>query len=241
MTTYRERREARADRLREWADGREAAGRARVDQARQRADLIPFGQPILVGHHSEGRHRRDLERIDAGHRRGFEDLAKADEMRARAAEIDHQAKRAIYRDDPDELDRLRAKLATLEAERDRIKRYNATCRKGTPDWSILTEHEQARHRDTLRVAGWQCKGDAFPSYHLSNLSGTIKTVRDRIAEAERRAARVAAGTPTPRRTIAARYPGTCDTCGQPIERGALILYARGEPITHATCPPEVSS
>ncbi|WP_132290495.1 DUF3560 domain-containing protein [Kribbella sp. VKM Ac-2568] len=31
---------------------------------RQISDHIPLGQPILVGHHSERRHRRDIERMD---------------------------------------------------------------------------------------------------------------------------------------------------------------------------------
>jgi hypothetical protein len=52
MTT-RERREARAARLREWADKREAKSTAAFDAVRQIADNIPMGQPILVGHHSE--------------------------------------------------------------------------------------------------------------------------------------------------------------------------------------------
>jgi hypothetical protein len=34
--------------------------------------MIPFGQPILVGHHSEGRARRDQGRIESGMRAGVE-------------------------------------------------------------------------------------------------------------------------------------------------------------------------
>jgi len=33
------------------------------------ADNIPFGQPILVGHHSERRARRDAEKIENGMRK----------------------------------------------------------------------------------------------------------------------------------------------------------------------------
>lgn len=51
-------------------------------------DMIPLGQPILrVGHHSEGRHRRDLARIDSLMGKGVEQGREADEAerRARAA------------------------------------------------------------------------------------------------------------------------------------------------------------
>lgn len=34
-------------------------------------DMIPMGQPILVGHHSERRHRRDLDRAESLRRRGM--------------------------------------------------------------------------------------------------------------------------------------------------------------------------
>jgi len=58
-----ERQEERADRFRDYS-----ANRAEdADQARKGvsaiADNIPLGQPILVGHHSERRARRDAEKI----------------------------------------------------------------------------------------------------------------------------------------------------------------------------------
>jgi hypothetical protein len=64
--TYREKRERKAERLRDWADRREANQSALNEAARadEAATGIPFGQPILVGHHSEGRHRRAIEKIE---------------------------------------------------------------------------------------------------------------------------------------------------------------------------------
>ena len=64
-TTYRERRQARADKLREWSASRAAKSDAAHDAATSISAGIPFGQPILVGHHSEGRHRRDIDRCTA--------------------------------------------------------------------------------------------------------------------------------------------------------------------------------
>ena len=70
--------DAKATRLGAIADETLAAARAR-------ADMIPLGQPILVGHHSERRHRRDLERINAGYDRGLATAREADETARRAA------------------------------------------------------------------------------------------------------------------------------------------------------------
>ena len=62
MATYRERRLAKAERLRDWAVKREEKAASAFKAAHTLADMIPMGQPILVDHHSEGRARRDAER-----------------------------------------------------------------------------------------------------------------------------------------------------------------------------------
>ena len=138
----RQRREARAARLAEWADKREAkaeATRAEVDQI---AGMIPFGQPVLVGHHSERHARRDAERIHNRTGQAIEHARKAGEMRRKAASIEAAADKAIYSDDEDAVERLTERIAELEAERDRIKAYNASCRKGSPDLSLLDDKQR---------------------------------------------------------------------------------------------------
>jgi hypothetical protein len=105
--TYRDRRRARADRLRDWASKRHARSDAAFESARRLADAIPLGQPILVGHHSERRARRDAERIDHDMSKGVEHQRLADRMTSRAAEIERQADHAIYSDDADAIERLR--------------------------------------------------------------------------------------------------------------------------------------
>ena len=65
-TSLVERAEQRADRFQEYAEHRadeSEQARAAVDRI---ADMIPVGQPILVGHHSEKRARKNVERIHNG-------------------------------------------------------------------------------------------------------------------------------------------------------------------------------
>lgn len=61
----------------------ETAGR----HAQRIADVIPPGQPILVGHHSEARHRRDLATMGRAMRRSIDanDTSRHYERRAAAA------------------------------------------------------------------------------------------------------------------------------------------------------------
>lgn len=54
------------------------------------SSIIPPGQPILVGHHSERRHRRDLDRMDSGMRKGVEESKKSDYYADRARSISYQ-------------------------------------------------------------------------------------------------------------------------------------------------------
>lgn len=192
MTTYRERREAKADRLREWAEKRDAKAASAHAAADAATAGIPFGQPILVGHHSQRRHERAIERSWDAMGRAVENSRKADEMRSRADNIEAAAGAAIYSDDEDACERLAEKLARLEAERARIKAYNASCRKaaktgGVGDLSILTEAEQRDLAETARACPYMIgAGGSMPSYKLTNLGGNITRQRKRLAQLSRR-------------------------------------------------------
>jgi hypothetical protein len=223
MATYRERREARAEQLREWAGHREAKQDALWDAARtdEATTGIPFGQPILAGHHSERRHRAAIARMDRAMSAAVENERKAESMAGRADEIEAQAAAAIYSDDTDAVDRLREKLERLEAERDRIKTYNASCRKaaktgGTGDTSLLLEEERRDLAATAQACPYMIgKGGSMPAYKLTNLGGVITSTRKRLAELEK---------PDRGRWLEARYPGECRSCGETIDKGDRALY-----------------
>ena len=63
MNSYEEKQEARRARYEEKASRLRDEAHRLHDQAHEMASAIPFGQPILVGHHSEGRDRRYRDRI----------------------------------------------------------------------------------------------------------------------------------------------------------------------------------
>lgn len=168
--TYRERRLRRAERLRDWATGRRDKSRAAFAAADRIAQAIPMGQPILVGHHSEKHHRRDVARIESGMSKGIEHERMADSMASRADEIERQADAAIYSDDADAVERLTDKIATLEATRETMKTRNADFRKANRD--RLKAMTSAYDRDL-----------AMPhqGYELQNLGGNISRLRKRLA------------------------------------------------------------
>lgn len=88
-----ERKEAKADRYEGYYEN--AAARAtnshkRVDQF---MSCMPMGQPILVGHHSEKRHRKDLERMDSHMRTCVEESKKSEYFSDKSAHLRDDAKR----------------------------------------------------------------------------------------------------------------------------------------------------
>lgn len=79
-----ERAKAKAERYEEWAD----KARQRSDEAFERSNNavagIPLGQPILVGHHSEGMHRAAIKRSWAAMDKSVEESKKAEAHESKA-------------------------------------------------------------------------------------------------------------------------------------------------------------
>ena len=204
--TYRERREAKADRLRGWAEKREA-------KAQELRDQTPDSLRRDHAFNTQPGHIPERARSIARDHRAYEHDQKAREMSSRAAGIDAQADRAIYSDDPDAAERLAERIAELEAERDRVKRYNAAARKGAPDYSILSESERATLMSMARAG--QVRDDrAIPRYHLANLSANINRQKKRLA---------ALSQPRQLRSITARRDGDCARCDDPIKAGTMAI------------------
>jgi len=131
--TRREKMEFRAEKRREWAA--KAASRAESAHARVSGitEYIPMGQPVLVGHHSERRHRRDLERIDSGTRKAYEEQRKAEQHESRAGGIERQLDHMIFDDDPDAIEALERRIADREREAETYKAINRAWKKGGAD------------------------------------------------------------------------------------------------------------
>lgn len=103
--------------------------KARVD-AQRCTDLVDAGGiGWNIGRCRKGADRTYRGRMVATMDRGMAHAAKAQDMAGRAAGIEAQLARAIYDDDPDAVERLTERVATLEAQRDRIKAANAAYRK----------------------------------------------------------------------------------------------------------------
>lgn len=175
----RERLEARVERLKA-----KAAIEFRKADLREEVSGIPFGQPILVGHHSEGRHRRAIDRATRALDRAI-DLDKA-AGRAASTAANIGSNGAISSDAPDAIELLREKLAKLEEEQARMTAANKLVRK--KDRTGLVAMFSEKIADQLLTPDY-CGRLGFPSYALTNNGANIRRVRDRIAAFERASTR----------------------------------------------------
>lgn len=188
MNHYEEKQAAKRERLELRAEKARAESQATFSKARQMAEAIPFGQPILVGHHSETRDRNYRGRIDTTFRKSFSAQEKAQHLERRAESV---GTGGISSDDPDAVIKLRAELAEVEGKQSMMKAANAAIRKhntleakrkALADIVPETMIERVLVPDFAGRVG-------FPPYMLSNNNQNGARIRARIAQLEKAAAR----------------------------------------------------
>ena len=182
MNSYEQKQEEKRERYAELAEKARRESEQRHKQVNQICDMIPLGQPILVGHHSEKRHRADINRIDTGMRKAIDASEKAEYYENKAKSV---GTGGISSDDPEALDKLREKLAKLEAKQEYMKRINKTHRAYLKTGKLpedLTDKE--REAITTYEPRYSWEPNPFPHYALSNNNGNMKNVRDRIKRLE---------------------------------------------------------
>jgi phospholipid N-methyltransferase len=127
-TSLVDRAEARAERFEEYSDKRAGDADLARNAVAAIADNIPFGQPILVGHHSERRARKDAERIENGMRRAVRMWETSAYWKQRAAGALCHAK---YKELPAVRHR---RIKGLEADKRKQERSIAESERLLADW-----------------------------------------------------------------------------------------------------------
>ncbi|MCD7969132.1 MAG: DUF3560 domain-containing protein [Alistipes sp.] len=179
-----ESRKNRAERFRNLAYKAKDKSNAAYEQSNKAVSGIPMGQPILVGHHSEKRHRAALKRSHNAMDISVEEAGKADyyERKAHAAENN----KAIYNDDPDAVNKLKEKLANLETLQEHMKAANKIFKNRK-----LSREEKIEKVAALKISrpeaesmleGDSCGSIGYASFELANNNANIQTTRKRLEE-----------------------------------------------------------
>lgn len=158
---YAERQEQKKERYQERVEQAEQRSQAHYENHSKIASVIPMGQPILMGHHSEKRHRKDLERIDNEMRKSIQESEKAEYYRNKVDNIDNS--KVISSDDPQAIEKLQARIEELEKAKVEVKArphewyelpyLNADIRRAKERIKEIQELEELQFEDIIFTGG----------------------------------------------------------------------------------------
>lgn len=170
-----DRAEERADRFEDYSDSRAADSNAAYNNAKAISDHIPFGQPILVGHHSESRHRKDVQRIDDNMRKSVQMQRTSDYWKRRAESTRYAAER---KGRPD----VRARrIKKLGAEMRKRERDLKACEKNIELWNST---DLTQEKAEL-IAGGASYSYEFYS-QIKDKKITVEEAKERAVKSEER-------------------------------------------------------
>lgn len=131
-STLFERQAQRAERFSEYSNKRATESEQTLAHVDSLASAIPYGQPILVGHHSERRARRDAQKIENGMKRAVMLFERAEYWEERAqASLLH----AKYKERPDVRYR---RIKKIEADLRKSEKAIATAENSMKAWRCET-------------------------------------------------------------------------------------------------------
>lgn len=185
---YEAKVQARLERWRAASAKAQAESERTLSDARKMAGVIPFGQPILVGHHSERGDRRYRGRIESKFRKGFELHKKAQYYAQRAAAAEKND--AIMSDDPRAVEKLTRKIALLEEWQETMKAMNKAHAAYLKNPASLDKND-ALSEDQKQVIraykpAYSWEPHPYPPYALQNNNANIRRCRERLEEVEKK-------------------------------------------------------
>ncbi|WP_461791390.1 DUF3560 domain-containing protein [Pedobacter sp.] len=176
---FEERKQNRIDHAEEQARKNEAKANALSQTASEMASVIPMGQPILVGHHSEKRDRNYRAKIGNTFQRSIDASKKADHYREKAKTIESNT--AISSDDPEALDKIDAKISQLEKLQAFMKSANKCIRKNDKEGFLKLEGATEAIWQMLNTPD-HFHGVGYPLYRLTNNNANIRRLKIRRAQ-----------------------------------------------------------
>jgi len=212
----------------ELADKNRQLAQNTYNQAHKMADIIPLGQPILIGHHSESRDRNYRDRIQNKFEKAHELSEKANYYASRAASA--ESNNAISSDNPDAVDLLKEKLADAERLQETMKAANKIIKSKKltnaekiqkvmqygADHGVKTFQNENRIKDLLEKDF--CGRIGFPDYAITNNGATIRSIKQRIEKLERE-----------KTEVSKEYEIGDTQIVDSVEDNRVLIYFRGIP------------
>lgn len=185
MNTYEKRQADRKERFQLKSGQATDRSNQLHGEAKGMADRIPFGQPILVGHHSEKRDRNFRGKITRKFEKSFEESNKAQHYARKAAGV---GKAGISSDDPEAVQKLQAKIDSAERSQEAMKAINKIVKSKPKDErtdekisQLLTTYDgMSTERAEKLFIPDSCGRVGFASYCLTNNNANIRRMKERL-------------------------------------------------------------
>ena len=183
---FEKRKENRINNLKEKA----AKANKEADQYYQKSNDavkgIEPGQPVLAGHHSEKKHRTAIKKM----RSAMEKSAASRNKSACYQEKAETAKKnkSVSGDDPEAVNRYKAKLNKLEALQAFMKTANAFWRKNKTmkGYAGLLDKEAEKIDEKMKTAySWVQKSGPYEDWRLRNNNAEINRIKRQIESLEK--------------------------------------------------------
>lgn len=185
--TRKEKQAARIERFNNLAAKASNESTRAFETAHKMAEVIPFGQPILVGHHSERGDRAYRGKIASNMDKGVQLNRKAQYYEGRAEAAENNT--AIFLEDEDSVELLTAKVEKLATFQENMKAINKIIASKKTNQLQKVEAIQElgiSEATALKIFEPNCWGRiGFESYQLTNNNAKLKTAKERLAKAIR--------------------------------------------------------
>lgn len=180
--TRRERLEAKAERRREWAEGR------RTKAATEFAVGDPYRGDIAFN--TQPGHIPERARVIRAGDRGIEHTQMAEHHESKAAGLEAQLDRSVFTDDADAIEALESRIATNEKKADRYAEINKAWRKGGMGAILAAGLASEALAKTIAETMAVCPYLKTP-LDTVNLRARIRSDKERIEDVRRRQGRTA--------------------------------------------------
>lgn len=181
MNAYEEKIERRREYYERKAAEATAASKAEFQSFRSMAEVIPMGQPILVGHHSERGDRAYRGRMERHMEKSVQLNDKAEYYRQKAEAV---GTGGISGYDPDAIAKLEEKLEGLKASQEKAKAANKALRlKDTTKGDERLREQGYTDEEIKKLRTPDCFGCiGYAPYVLSNNNANIRRIEKRIEQ-----------------------------------------------------------
>lgn len=179
---YEDKQEARRERYQELSEKAEKESSRYAQESRDMMSAIPMGQPILVGHHSEGRDRRYRQRAWDKMGKSYELSKKSDYYENKAASV---GKGGISADDKNAIKKLADKYNAIKTNHQKMIDANKIVKSKGNDEEKIKKLVDAgwteEHAKKILVPDFAGRV-GFPDYQLTGNTAEMRRIIDRVID-----------------------------------------------------------